>query len=575
MGIKGDKAVWEAEMEGIRLIHKTVGDLLDEQAEAIPDREALVFNHPEIGIELRLNYRQYREEVNKVAKGLLALGIQRGEHVAVWSPNLPQWVLLQLALAKVGAVLVTINTAYKAAEVEYVLRQGDVSTLFLVEELRGNSFLEALYRLVPEFKNISDPATETVQSPTLPKLKRAVLIGKVEQPGLLLFSQMVALGQNVSDEALRERQASVKPEDEAVLMYTSGTTGFPKGVLLTYINLLNSRRHDPPPRDWSKERGVSPMPLFHIAGVITVISGILNGSTLVQMIGFDPGRQLELMASEHATTSGGVPTMLIAMMNHPRFQAGEFDLSSLHTMATTAASVPVVLMEQVKEKMHADCSIVYGQTESSGAITGTLEEDSFELKSATVGKPYKHLEVMIVNPATGESVGFGEKGEFWARGCSVMKGYYNMPEKTAETVDKDGWLHTGDLATMDERGYVKIVGRLKEMIIRGGENIYPAEIEAFLMRHPQIAEAQVVGVPDAFMGEEAVALIRLKPGQEASEEEMREFLNANISRFKVPKYFKFVTEYPMTASGKVKKFELKEQLIKELGLEEVAKTKYA
>jgi fatty-acyl-CoA synthase len=232
-------------------------------------------------------------------------------------------------------------------------------------------------------------------------------------------------------------------------------------------------------------------------------------------------------------------------------------------------------MEQVKEKMHADCSIVYGQTESSGAITGTLEEDSFELKSATVGKPYKHLEVMIVNPATGESVGFGEKGEFWARGCSVMKGYYNMPEKTAETVDKDGWLHTGDLATMDERGYVKIVGRLKEMIIRGGENIYPAEIEAFLMRHPQIAEAQVVGVPDAFMGEEAVALIRLKPGQEASEEEMREFLNANISRFKVPKYFKFVTEYPMTASGKVKKFELKEQLIKELGLEEVAKTKYA
>lgn len=575
MGIKGDRAVWEAQTEGIEFLNVTIGNLLDQQAENIPDREALVFNHPEFGINVRLNFRQYQDEANKVAKGLLALGIQKGDHVALWSPNLPQWVLLQLALAKIGAVLVTLNTFYRTAEVEYALHQGDISTLFLTEEFRGNSFLEALYNIAPEIKQVADPIHEEIQSARLPRLKRAVLIGKVHRPGLLRFDEMVALGQNILDETLRERQAGVSPDDTALIMYTSGTTGFPKGAMLSHRNLLNSRRHDEPPRDYSEERGVSPMPLFHIAGLMQVLSGIVNGNTLVQMVGFDPARQLELMSSERATVSGGVPTMLIAMLNHPRFIAGEFDLSHLRRIGTAAAAVPVVLMEQVKARMNADCSIAYGQTEASGAITVTLDEDTFELKSSTVGKPLTHLDVKIINPATGEPVGFGEAGELWARGCTVMSGYYNMPEKTAEAIDSDGWLHTGDLATMDEQGYVRIVGRLKEMIIRGGENIYPAEIEAFLMRHPKLAEAQVLGLPDVLMGEEAVALLRLKPGEEATEEEIRQYCAANISKFKIPRYIRFVNEYPMTASGKVKKFELRAQLIKELGLEEAAKIKTA
>ncbi len=575
MAIKGDRAYWEAEPEKIQLLNMTIGELLDQQAENIPEREALIFNHPEFGVNVRLNFRQYRDEVNRVAKGLLALGIEKGEHVALWASNSPEWVLLQLALAKVGAVLVTVNIFYRAAEVEYALRQGDITTLFLVEEVRGNSFIEALYGLAPELQNIADPAQETLNSARLPRLKRAVLIGGVARPGLLNYAQVVAMGENISDEVLHERQASVSPQDIAMIMYTSGTTGFPKGAMLTHLNLLNSRRHDQPEKDYSKERGVSPLPLFHIAGSATVLGWLINGGTLVQMVAFDPVRQLELMSSEKATTSGGVPTMLIAMLNHPRFLAGEFDLSNLRMMGTAAAAVPVVMMEQVKSKMNADCSIAYGQTESSGAITATVDSDSFELKSATVGLPFTHLDVKVVNPATGEPVGVGERGELWARGCTVMKGYYNMPEKTAETIDADGWLHTGDLATMDERGYVKIVGRLKEMIIRGGENIYPAEIEAFLMRHPKIAEAQVVGVPDMVMGEEAVALLRLKPGESADEFEIRDYCAANISRFKIPRYIKFVAEYPMTASGKVKKFELKEQLISEFGLEEAAKIKTA
>ncbi|HST20282.1 MAG TPA: AMP-binding protein [Blastocatellia bacterium] len=318
------------------------------------------------------------------------------------------------------------------------------------------------------------------------------------------------------------------------------------------------------------------MPLFHVAGCVGgVIIGLYIGGVLIQMIAFDPAKQLELMANEKATFTFAVPTMLIAMLNHPRFIAGEFDLSSLRLIMTGATPVPVVLIEQVKEKIGADCIIVFGQTESSGTVTETLLTDSFELKSATVGIPHPHMDIAIVNPATGEPVGFGESGELLARGFLVMKGYYNMPELTAEAIDAEGWLHTGDLATMNAQGYVNIVGRVKDMIIRGGENVYPAEIESFLMRHPKIAEAQVVGVPDTFMGEEAAALLRLKSGETADETEILEYCRANISRHKIPKYINFVDAYPLTASGKVKKFELRAQLIKELGLEEAAKLRTA
>ncbi|HKS43405.1 MAG TPA: AMP-binding protein [Blastocatellia bacterium] len=577
MGIKGNRAVWEAESRGIELINLTIGDLLDQRAETIPDQEALVYDYPEIGLNLRLSYSQYRDEVNRIAKGLIALGIEKGEHVGVWATNVPEWIFLELALAKIGAVLVTINTNYRASELDYVLRQGDITTLFLIEEFRGNSYADSIYTIVPELNAIADPVVERLHNARLPDLKRVALIGNQPRPGLLLYSDVVRLGEKVSDEALAERQSSVTPDDVVQMQYTSGTTGFPKAVMLNHYALVNQAHVSAIIGDLGRdERYVTPMPLFHVAGCVGgVIIGLYIGGVLIQMIAFDPAKQLELMAKEKATFTFAVPTMLIAMLNHPRFIAGEFDLSSLRLIMTGATPVPVVLIEQVKEKIGADCIIVFGQTESSGTVTETLLTDSFELKSATVGIPHPHMDIEIVNPATGEPVEFGESGELLARGFLVMKGYYNMPELTAEAIDAEGWLHTGDLATMNAQGYVNIVGRVKDMIIRGGENLYPAEIESFLMRHPKIAEAQVVGVPDAFMGEEAAALLRLKSGETADETEIREYCRANISRHKIPKYINFVDAYPLTASGKVKKFELRAQLIKELGLEEAAKLRTA
>jgi fatty-acyl-CoA synthase len=575
MAIKGDRAIWEAESEGVELLNTTIGEILEQQAERRPDKEALVYNYPELGLNLRLNYRQYRDEVDRVSKGLMALGIAKGDHVAVWAPNVPEWIFLQLALARIGAVMVTVNTAYKASELEYVLRQGDITTLFMTEEFRGNSYLDSVNSIVPELKDLTDSIAQPLLSEKLPRLKRIVLIGTKPHPGTLLYSHVVEMGQQISDEALRERRTSVTPEDVAMIMYTSGTTGFPKGAMLTHYNIVNQMESSRLNQDYSYWRYVNPMPLFHIAGSNFVIAAVLNGFTLIQLIAFDPVKELELLDQERGTSSFLVPTMLIAMLNHPRFLAGEFDLTSCERIYTAGAPIPVVLMEQVKEQMGADCRIYFGLTEVTGGGTLTRDEDSFALKSATVGKPYPHLEAKIVNPATGEPVGLGERGELLVRSFNVMKGYYNMPEKTAETIDAEGWLHTGDLATMNAQGYFNIVGRVKDMIIRGGENLYPAEIEQFLMRHPKIADAQVIGVPDAYMGEEMAALIRLKTDEHLTEEELRDYCRSNISHNKVPKYFRFVIAYPLTASGKIKKFELREQLIKELGLQEVARMKTA
>jgi fatty-acyl-CoA synthase len=577
MGIKGDRAVWEAESRGIELIDVTIGELFDRQCHANADKEALVYNYPEIGLDLRLTYRQYREEVNRLAKGLLALGIEKGEHVAVWATNVPEWVMLEIALAKIGAVLVTVNTNCRVSEIEYVLRQGDITTLFMIEEFRGNSYVESLYRIAPELKSLADPIRERLHSDALPELKRVILIENNAQPGMMLYSQVAPLGNDASDQILIERQSSLDPHDVIQMQYTSGTTGFPKGVMLSHYGIINqahvscligSLRPD--------ERYVTAMPLFHIAGSLgAVMFSVYLGCTLIPLISFDAAKELELLDKEKATFSFNVPTMLVAMLNHPRFMAGEFDLSSLREIITGATPVPVVLMEDVRAKMGADCTIVFGLTESTGTVTETIQTDSFELKSSTVGIPHPHMDIKIADPLTGEPVGFGESGELMTRGFLVMKGYYNMPDRTAETIDAEGWLHTGDLATMNAEGYVNIVGRVKDMIIRGGENIYPAEIEAFLMRHPDIAEAQVVGLPDSFMGEEVAAVIRLKPGSVTNDEGVRRYCHDGISRHKVPKYISVVTAFPLTASGKVKKFELKKQLIKELGLDDIAKQRTA
>jgi fatty-acyl-CoA synthase len=575
MGIKSDLAYWEAESADIELIEQTVGDLLNRRAAELPDKEALVYRYPEIGLELRLTYSQYRDRVDQVAKGLIALGVAPGEHVAVWATNVPEWIFLQLALAKIGAVIVTVNTNYRQHEIEYVLRQGDITTLCLIEEHRGNKYLESVYQIAPELKSLNDPVNETLRCAALPRLKRVVLIGAETKPGVMLYEQLEALGAGISDADLQARQAAVSPYDVTMMQYTSGTTGFPKGVMLTHHSLINQSHVACTRGDLrADERYVTAMPFFHIAGSLGgVIYSIFLGCTLIPLVTFDPVKHLELFEQEKGTFTFAVPTMLIAMLSHPRFT--EFDLTSLRTLFTGATPVPVVVMEQVKERMGADCSIVFGMTETTGAVTASFHNDNFDLKAATVGFPYPHTEIKIINPATGETVRCGESGELCSRAFSNMKGYYNMPEKTAETIDAEGWLHSGDLAVMRPDGYVNIVGRVKDMIIRGGENVYPAEIEAFLMRHPLIAEAQIIGLPDELMGEESCALIRLNPGAEISEEEIREYCKANIARHKVPKYVRFIAAFPLTASGKVKKFELREQMIRELGLEQAAGLKTA
>lgn len=577
MGITNKQSIWETETEGLELLNMTIGDMLDQQALQYSDREALVYSYPERDLQVRLTYRQYRDEANRVAKGLLALGIEKGEHAAVWAPNVLEWIILQMALAKMGAVMVTVNTAYRTAELEYVLRQGDITTLFLAEELRGNSYLDSLYAIVPELKQLADPVRTTVQSTRLPRFKRAVVLSEASHPGIMRYSQVGALSSEVSDEALTTRQASITPQDVVQIQYTSGTTGFPKGAMLTHYGHLNNgylyaKRANLQPDD----RYVSGMPFVHVSGcILGVLGTLVTGGTYIPLITFDAVKNLELIVSERATVCFGTPTMLIAMLNHPRFLAGEFNTSTLRIMGAGGSPVPVVVMEQIKSKMGADSVIVFGMTEGSGVMTQTRLDDSFELKSSTVGLPLPHTEARIVNPKNGELVNFGEPGELIMRGFLVMKGYYKMPEKTAEAIDAEGWLHSGDLATMNAQGYVNIVGRLKDMVIRGGENLYPSEIEQFLMRHPKVAEAQVFGVPDAYMVEEMVALLRLKPGESASEEDIRSYCQGKISKHKIPRYIRFVSEYPLTASGKVKKFELRAQMIEALGLQEQDKTRMA
>jgi fatty-acyl-CoA synthase len=393
MGVHTNKAVWEIETEGLELLDLTIGDLLDQQATAFADSEALVYNYPESGVNQRLTHRQYRAEANRLAKGLLALGIAKGEHIAVWATNLPEWALLQMATAKIGAVLVTVNTNYRADELEYVLRQGDVATLVMIGEYRDNNFLDAVYSIAPELRELSDPAIEELRCAKLPLLKRIVFIGADAQPGLLPYRQMLELGESVSDAALQARQASVKPQDIAQMQFTSGTTGFPKGVRMTHNGMVNNA--------WlsfkrlglrAGERVVTPMPFFHVAGsLLSLLGPLSHGATLIPLIAFDPAKQLQLIAAEGATHSLSVPTMLTAMLNHPRL--AEFDLSSLRQMGCGGSPVPVSLMEQVKARMGADVWIIYGMTETHCTITHSRPQDPFELKATTVGLPLAHTAV--------------------------------------------------------------------------------------------------------------------------------------------------------------------------------------
>lgn len=572
MGMTNDGlSYWQAERTGFSLLDTTVGDLLDRRAAEIPNKEAIVYScYPEFGglLDIRWSYAGYRARANAVAQGLMALGLEKGDHLAVWAANLPEWLLLQMAAAKAGLVLVTINPALRAREVEYILKQGDVQALFFMARVRDHDCLATIRALIEP-----GPHNGELSSEQLPRLRYACLLGAAPA-GLLdqsawrptLFSEMVEAGSSISTEALRERQSLVQPGNTAMIQYTSGTTGFPKGVMLSHFGILNNAAAFM--ARWGgneNDHACTAMPFFHVGGcVLAVLGAIYAGATLHPLLAFDALKTMQIVSSERCTTFGGVPTMLLAILRHPDF--AQYDLSSLRSVVSGATVVPVYLMEQVKERIGADVAIVFGMTESSAAITLTLPGDSFELKSATVGVPIEHVEVKVIDPATGETLPCGQAGELCCRGFVVMQGYYNLPEKTAEAIDSEGWLHSGDLATMDQRGYVQIVGRLKDMVIRGGENIYPREIEEFLLRHPQIADAQIVGVPDPFFGEELLAVIIPGAGVTLTEQEVRAYCKDQISHQKIPRYIQFVQEFPLTASGKVQKFLLRERAIQLLQL---------
>ncbi|MBB5172277.1 fatty acid CoA ligase family protein [Texcoconibacillus texcoconensis] len=543
-------------------LNVTIGKLLEQVASKQPEHEALVYTDR----DLRYTYQEFDKLCRKVAKGFMKLGVERGEHVAIWSTNRPEWVTSQFATGKMGAVLVTVNTNYRTSELEYLLQHSDASTLILMDSFKDASYIDMLYEIIPELKS-AKPGQ--LQSEKLPHLKNIIFLGEQRHPGMFNWSDILKMGEEVSDEALQQRMDRLEADDVINMQYTSGTTGFPKGVMLTHNNLTNNAFNIAQCMNLSSsDRLCIPVPFFHCFGcVIGTMASVTVGATMVPVQEFNPQKVLQAVQDEKCTALHGVPTMFIAELNHGDFE--KYDLSSLRTGVMAGSNCPIEVMKSVVNRMGADeITIAYGQTESSPVITQTRVDDPLELRVETVGRALPNVEVKIVVPGTNEEVPRGVQGELCTRGYHVMNGYYKNPEATAATITEDGWLHTGDLAVMDENGYCRITGRMNDMIIRGGENVYPREIEEFLYQHPKVQDVQVVGIPDKTYGEEISAWIILKDGETATDEEIYHYCHGKISKFKIPRYIQFVDEYPMTASGKIQKFKLKEKAVNELHLAE-------
>ncbi|TCS94744.1 AMP-binding protein [Hazenella coriacea] len=540
------------------LIHLTVGDLLDEQVKLVGDQEAVVY--PEFE-NVRLTYRQFQEVCNQTAKGLMRLGLEPGHHLSIWATNQPEWLITQFATGKMGAVLVTVNTNYRTRELEYLLRQSDTETLILMEQVRGTSYLDMLLEICPELNHC---LPGQLQSSRLPRLKNVILLGEKRHSGMFLWEDILEMGKEVSDEELKQRQRSLSPDQVINMQYTSGTTGFPKGVMLTHRNIVNNGRNIAEcMKLTSQDRLCIPVPFFHCFGcVLGTMACVSVGATMVPLTMFDPEKVLKAVEQEKCTGLHGVPTMFISELNHSQFEHTRFD--TLRTGIMAGSNCPIEVMRRVTDQMGIkELTIAYGQTESSPVITQTRTDDPIEIRVSTVGKRLPEVEVKILDPQTGEELPPGEQGELCTRGYHVMKGYYNMPEATAEAIDSEGWLHTGDLAVMDEQGYFRITGRLKDMIIRGGENIYPREIEEFIYTHPKVLDVQVVGIPDEKYGEISIAFVRKKEGVNISEEEIKSYCKGQIAKYKIPTQVIFVDQYPMTASGKIQKYRLREQYLEQ------------
>ncbi|MTI81507.1 MAG: AMP-binding protein [Firmicutes bacterium] len=538
----------------------TVGGLLEEMAIKYPNNDALVYSDR----ELRYSYQEFNQMCRQVARGLMAMGIKKGDHIAAWATNVPQWVILQFATGKMGAVLVTVNTNYKAFELEYLLKQSDSTSLFMIDGTKSSSYVDMVYEMCPELRN-SEPGQLTNEK--LPILKNIVYLGDEEHQGMFNWEDVLAMAEQVSEEELDARMASLDPDDVINMQYTSGTTGFPKGVMLSHTNLVCNAKSIAQCLDFTyQDRLCIPVPFFHCFGcVLGTLTCVVSGATMVPVERFNPQAVLDTIERERCTAVHGVPTMFI--MELEELDKSNYDLSSLRTGIMAGAPCPIEVMQAVVKHMNMDeIVITYGQTEASPGITMTRTDDPIELRVNTVGRALPGVEMKVIDPATSKEVPAGVQGEICARGYNVMKGYYNDPVATSQAIDQDQWLHTGDLGIADENGYLKITGRLKEMIIRGGENIYPREIEEFLYTHPKVKEVQVIGIPSEKYGEEVLAFVKLREGTVCSKEQIQEFCVDKISRHKIPKYILFVDNYPTTASGKVQKFKLREQALEMLGL---------
>jgi fatty-acyl-CoA synthase len=549
---------------------QTIGSALKDVARRYPNQDAVIFPH----LDYRKTYQEFERQVERLARALLALEVEKGEHIGIWATNWPQWVELQFAVAMIGAVLVNVNPAYRASELAYVLKQADLSTLFLTDRFKSSGYFQILGEVLPDLEGAQEGQ---LASAAFPHLRRVISIQQAKQAGMWNWEEFLALGESAPAQSLAQRLSELQPQDVANIQYTSGTTGFPKGAMLTHRNLLFNAHHSGERMSFTeKDRLCIPVPLYHCFGCVlgTLLCMVRGAAMVFPAESFDPLAALQAVQAEHCTGLHGVPTMFIAELSHPRF--AEFDLTSLRTGIMAGSPCPVEIMQKVIDCMGArEITIGYGLTEASPIITQTQPDDDLQHRVGTVGTRLPSLEVKIVSPGTTETVPLGTPGELMTRGHGVMKGYYNKPKETAEAITPDGWLHSGDLAVETSDGYYKITGRLKDMIIRGGENIYPREIEEYLYTHPAVLDVQVVGLPDEVLGEEVCAWVRPKPHQQLEARDLQEYCQGKIAHFKVPKYFVFVEEYPTTVTGKVQKFKLREMAIERFGRRRAAETKTA
>jgi fatty-acyl-CoA synthase len=546
------------------LLDETIPAAFERTAARFSDREALVVRHQGV----RCTYAELKAQVDSLAAGLLALGLEPGDRVGIWAPNCAEWVITQFATAKAGLIMVNINPAYRVTELEYALNKVGCRALITASTFKTSNYLAMLESLAPEL-GACEPGA--LKSAKLPHLETVIRLGEDTTPGMFRFADVCALADQAGLARLDEVAATLDPDDAINIQFTSGTTGFPKGATLSHRNILNNGFFVTQAMRFSElDRLCIPVPLYHCFGMVMGTLGcVTHGAAMVfPDEAFEPGSVLEAVQAEKCTALYGVPTMFVAILGHPNFKA--FDMSSLRTGIMAGAPCPIEVMKRVVSDMGmGEVTIAYGMTETSPVSFQSLTNDSLERRVSTVGRVHPHVEVKIVDE-DGNIVPPGQRGELLTRGYSVMKGYWGDEERTRESIDSDGWMHSGDLAVLDDEGYGNIVGRVKDMVIRGGENVYPREIEEFLFRHPKVRDAQVFGVPDPKFGEELCAWVVLNDGEAADEEEIREFCRGQIAHYKIPRYVRFVPEFPMTVTGKAQKFAMRDAMAEELGLTEAA-----